>query len=76
MRTASHDAQFWLKTANEARVTAETMGDSDSAARVAMLAIAAEYEAVAKRAYSGKARAEESGAARKSAAPSLPPRRT
>lgn len=51
MPTVSGDAQFWLKAANEARVTAETMGDADSAARPAMLAIAAEYEAIAKRAY-------------------------
>ena len=63
------DAQFWLKAADEARVTAETMGDVDSAARPAMLAIAAEYEAIAKRAYrkqrgsSGEARAAQPRAA-------------
>ncbi|HLI20150.1 MAG TPA: hypothetical protein VKV32_03470 [Stellaceae bacterium] len=33
------------------RVTAETVGDADSATRLAMLLIAEEYAAVAKRAY-------------------------
>ena len=54
MPIGSGDTQFWLKAANEVRVTAETMGDADSAARPAMLAIAAEYEAIAKRAYSAE----------------------
>lgn len=74
MPIESSDAQFWLKAANEARVTAETIGDADSAARLAMSAIAAEYEAIAKRAYSEEHPA--TGAANPSAIESPQPRRT
>lgn len=46
-------AEFWRRAANDARVMAETF--NDSAARLAMLEIARQYESIARRAHARRA---------------------